>query len=538
MTAEDPKWRRRAALRLLIALVVSAVPIAAAAPGAAGGTQQGAGSATLPPASISMTLSPSAFMFTTGSEAEVREAVLTFEVDPSGVEDAIGFAVPDSLPGGLRLAVEPIGAPAVERDGSGRPSGTVRQRLRLSFSAIPARLDSVPILITATLGRSLRTVEISVTNLAGAASGASLAVAVPSDLRWSADQPIGLVLSASGAPAPGVAMAAGPFIETQTKRAAPLDFCLSEAVAGPCAQTVSLGANRPRNLFLLSRGARTIAPGAYTGTLRFLAGNGLKIDQTIMLEVTSGRWRLTGLAALVLGTMFSFLLSVLFPYQRTRELALRPIAALRERLETAAIRRHAASETRQLNTLSERIDAALEDKWLVKQGKIGSAWPSPYGGPPDAALLKGHLEAQAAWVAAIERLSDAIAADPDGAQRLDALAGESRTAAELDARLSDALGSKNTQAATISRISPTASLTLVEITLREDVRSAFTWFLSSLFSIALGYVILIDANPSFGGWTDVFGALLWALGLSVAGGKLAEVTSGPLRSTLRPAKAS
>lgn len=37
-------------------------------------------------------------------------------------------------------------------------------------------------------------------------------------------------------------------------------------------------------------------------------------------------------------------------------------------------------------------------------------------------------------------------------------------------------------------------------------------------------------------WTDVAGMLLMALGLSIAGGKIVEVTSGRLHGVLRPQK--
>ena len=505
------------------AMMVAAQTALAGAP--AGGTTT--------PKPITAALSPASVTFAEASEQETRDASLVWQVDPADVAGPIAIAAPADLPGGLKLAIDRLGAPSIDRDRAGQPTGAVRQRVRLRFTAIPRRLDSQSIALAVSLGKVERSVEITVTNLSTPPTGASLTVAVPVDLRWSADKPIGLVLSAQGAAAPGVVLAAGPFVETQSKRSAPIDLCLRTAPQGQCVDDISIAANRPLNLFLASRSQADLEPGAYTGTLRFLAGNGLKADQTIQLEVTSDWWRRAGMIALVLGTVLSFLLSVLFPYWRDREFALRPFVILKDRLDAARESRRKLA-TPNLDGLSAKIERTLTPKWLVAQGLIGRRLPS-FAGPPDVTALKAHLDAQAKWSVTIERLTSAALSRPDVLDKIDAIAvAPDLTPENVDAKINAAIGAPN-----LRRLQEeSGSLTLADIAFREDVRNGIAWILSSLLSVALGYVILIDNDPSFGGWTDLAGALLWALGLSVAGGKIAEVTSGQLRGVLRPPKAT
>ena len=518
----------RLAMAVGFSLLFPATMVAAQTPPAGA---PAAGAAT--PKPVTAALSPASVTFAEASEQEIRDASLVWQVDAADVAGVINITAPADLPGGLKLSIDRLGAPFIDRDRAGQPTGAVRQRLRLRFTDIPRRLDSQSIALAVSLGKIERSVEVIATNLSAPPTGANLTVAVPTDLRWSADKPIGLVLSAQGAAAPGVVLAAGPFVETQSKRSAPIDLCLRTAPQGQCADNISIAANRPLNLFLASRSQAELDPGTYTGTLRFLAGNGLKAEQTIQLEVTSDWWRRAGVIALLLGTVLSFLLSVLFPYWRDREFALRPFVILKDRLDAARESRRTLA-TIKLNALSTKIERTLTAKWLVAQGLIGRKLPS-FTGPPDATALKAHLDAQAKWVVAIERLTSTALSHPDLLDKIDSIAAApDLTPENVDAKINASIGAPN-----LRRLrEESGSLTLADIALREDIRNGIAWVLSSLLSVALGYVILIDNDPSFGSWTDVAGALLWALGLSIAGGKIAEVTSGQLRGVLRPPKAT
>lgn len=495
-------------------------------------SQTGTGGPLPPTKPSPVTLTPSSFSLTSAEEQEEREAVLTWQGEPSESAEPLALEAPDDLPSGLRLETIRVGPLIVERDRSGKATGTLRQRVRLRFSSIPRRLEALSVPLVAKLGLGERTVEISASNAAGPPNGASLVMVSPAQLSWTPGKPIGVVVKAVGSAASGISFAAGPFVDLRTDRPAPINLCLSTATDGPCAEAISIDLNSHRDLFLQDEGGSSIPAGQYTGSLRLLAGNGLETEQTIVLHVSSAGWRWAGLLALLVGTIVSFLLTVLLPYRRDRELAMRPFAALRARLEEAAARRRGHA-TPEIDALSARIGEPLEDQWLVERGYLGPAWPSPYWSPPDSTLLKAHLDAQTPWVAAVESLTSNVIEHADKASAVDAVAAESGLQPDnVEVRIQTALG-KDVQRS----LRPAgSSMTLAEIMVREDARSAIVWLLSSLLAVGLGYVILIEGNPSFGGWTDVFGALLWALGLSVTGGKIAEVTSGQLRTMLKPTK--
>ena len=361
-------------------------------------------------------------------------------------------------------------------------------------------------------------------------SGATMTLEVPAQQSWAPGRRIQLNVTTKLADAPKLKVAVGPFVDASTGKALQSSFCLAQTIKDKC-QTgdLAIPANAIQQLWLEGTGSPDA--GTYAGTIKLAAANGLQASQPLTINVTSSEWQMWGLAALIVGVALSFVMTVWLPHQRARDLAMRPFVLLGQRLQTAR-RRLKVEDT---NTLEQAQNLAdqIEPTALQSGGIIPPVWPGSTADPANADSVKAYLERSEARLAAIELLASSLNRAPDSVVRgrIDALAGASNfpqptLQSDIDALL-----------AGIQQQPPEAAAlpTPAALVFREEIRNFTFWLVSSILAVALGYVLLIEGDPAFGGWKDVATALLWGLGVATAGTKVADLTVGQVRAAIQPA---
>jgi hypothetical protein len=357
--------------------------------------------------------------------------------------------------------------------------------------------------------------------------GAALAIELPPQVRWSEGVRIPVIVTNRVADARDVGVASGPFVDPKSSDPLQVDFCLADKIKAKCLSSLSLAADSQHQMWLVGTGLAKA--GSYSGTVRFQASSGQMASAATIINVTTDRWRLAGFVALLVGTLLSFYMSVWIPHQRTRESAILPFARLAERLEEI---RRAVDPAVAPFTLREagQLMAELQPTWLETHQLIPSRWPSPSAATTSADALRAHAEQAETRLIAIELLSGHIAqqTDPAVATQLDNLATDPAfPQPDLQSRIANVIGVRPAMAPA------PATLTPADIIYREDVRNLVYWIISSVLAVLLGFVLMVDANPAFGGWADVAAALLWALGIATTGTKLADLTVANVRAALR-----
>lgn len=363
------------------------------------------------------------------------------------------------------------------------------------------------------------------------AAAGSIFLDVQTPVRWREGVAIPIVVAAKSVPAKDLAVAAGPFVQAATADALQLDFCLAEKPKGPCGLQ-SVAANSQKAFWLIATGSAE--PGSYTGTVRLLGHGGLEVNKQVTIAVTEDGWRAWGLAALIAGALLSFLLAVWMPHQRRRDLALRPFALLAERLRKVRVTLVSGEES----NVSARAQALLRELTPARLNEIGlipGRWPSSSPATDPGEQLKIHFDGVQAKVAGLEALAAAITGtrDPRQQEDLDDLAAAADfPQPDLAARINGILDPQERAG------SPTVAATMptpAELVIREEARNFLFWLASSVITVIAGYALLVDADISFGGWTDVAAVFLWGLGLSTSGTKIADLTQTQIRTAFRPA---
>jgi hypothetical protein len=487
-------------------------------------------SATPQGTSSSLTISPGSISLDPRLERQQVEVTLAAKVSPANTRSQFSIELPAAVGRGITLKGTLVDSAQANMSEAGMPTGEVSQQLLLDFGNIPARLDTISIPMRLRFGQLTQTAVLSATNVSTLPTGASLLIEAPSEQNWWASGAIPIVVSAKGAAAPRISLGAGPFVDAEHKNSLGSDFCLAPSEHTECQGDVSLDANEQRTLWLKGTGT-SARPGTYVGTLRLVARNGLEGSKSITLLVTSGGWQVAGLLALLAGVVASWILTKLLPHLRNRDASLVPFARLGERLSEIEDRISGFKAQRVSATLGT-IRASNSTRWLVEKRLLAGWWPSPdpYSGAEE---LKSHLDSQTKAVAGLERLAEAFRiASKEQVVRLDALVREDFPPFDLEEKISAIL---NPGVRTVARDEANEPPSLGMIVLREAAHNAAFWIVSSFLSVALGYVLLVDGNPAFGGWRDVLAALLWGLGLSSAGSKLSELTAGQVITTLQPA---
>lgn len=347
---------------------------------------------------------------------------------------------------------------------------------------------------------------------------------------WRQGEAIPIMVETRRVRAGAISLAAGPFVEESRRTPLQLSFCLAETPNGPCTRP-SIEANAHKPLWLVPTGSAEA--GSYKGNVRIVADSGLGAEKPLTISVTGNEWRLWGLIALVAGVLLSFLLAVWMPHLRRRDLAIHPFALLAERLRRAEARL-GPGEAPASRARASEIRAELTPARLEQLGLVPGRWPSPTAPADPGEELKRLFDSVQAQVAAIEMLAAAIvrAPDEDTRQALDALAAADDFPEDLEARIDAVRGLRSfADGATRAAEIPTPA----ELVAREETRNLLFWFVSAVVSVLVGYALLVDADPTFGGWTKVVGAFLWGLGVSTTGTKLAEMPQGNIRTALRPA---
>jgi hypothetical protein len=362
-------------------------------------------------------------------------------------------------------------------------------------------------------------------------TGAALTLEMPATLNWKSEEGIPLSLMTKLAAAEELSLAAGPFVDTATGKPLQVKFCIARHPGGRCLVRPTLRANAQTNVWAVGRGRAE--PGSYSGTVSLISTNGLSASKSLTLTATDDRWRFWGLVALVLGVLLSFFMTVWLPHQRARDLSVLPFAQLRQRLAKARAKL-GSNEGSHVKAKIHDYMEELDPISLAAEGLVPGRWPSATPTEPPAEQVKQRVEELSARVAAAETLAFAIRSVEDAQKKLDldALAQDPAFPnTDLASRIATTIaGTRSTfRAASVKAIRP------ADIIMREETRNMAFWLVSSLLSVMLGYVLLVDSDPTFGGWADVAAALLWGLGLSTAGSKLADLTVGQVRTGLRPA---
>jgi hypothetical protein len=363
----------------------------------------------------------------------------------------------------------------------------------------------------------------------GLPAGAALSVDVPAQLSWSPGQRVPLAVGAKLAAAPDLTAVVGPFVDASTMKPLQSSFCLAPSVSDPCGAKLSLASNSIGQLWLVGTG--DAEPGSYAGSVRLTAGNGLQTSVPLILNVSSDRWQLLGLAALALGVLLSFVTSVWLPHQAARDLALMPFAQLQPRVRAAIASLEPADK--ELRARARALLGQLSPTWLQSHGLVPPVWPSASPTAAGSGALQQHLDDTQAWLTAIETLAAAMTRAPDAAtrKRLDDLAADPAFPQPgLQVSIDQILGVKLAPGG----LGSAEALTPATLVFREEVRNFAFWLISSVLSVAVGYVLLVDGDPSFGGWKDATTALLWGLGVTTAGTKLADLGVGQVRAVLQP----
>jgi hypothetical protein len=291
--------------------------------------------------------------------------------------------------------------------------------------------------------------------------------------------------------------------------------------------------NEARPLFLISRSKQDISAGSYSGTVRILSSNGSEIDQPLTVNVSSGGWVVGGLIALGLGVAASFWLTVYAPFQSDRALALFPFTELQNRLESAKTMR-AGLNTPDLDQRSNDARISMQPAQLIAHNMLLPRWPTADGSLTDRAALNKELDRLTPIVVAIEQISRAIQLD-SGAHTaaLDAIAAPDRSFPPADVPNAISTAAQAV-AARMAPLPPEALPTAAAIVYRETAQNLSFWVIVSALTIVVGYVLLIANNPAYGGVPDLLSAFLWGIGLPAAGGKLADLNPGSIRTNLRP----
>jgi len=355
-------------------------------------------------------------------------------------------------------------------------------------------------------------------------AGASIDIDVPAQLSWTPGARIPLAVSTKLAPAPDVSVLVGPFVEASTMKPLQVGFCIAESATADCADKVEIPPNSLRQLWLV--GAGSADAGNYAGTIRLAASNGLMNATPLSLRISSGEWQARGFWALVIGVVLSFLMSVWLPNQRARDEGMMPFLQLKPRVQ-AVIGQLKGGDAAMTKAVS--LKGELEPDWLRAHNFIPPLWPAATTVPVSPDALKAQMDSVQKRLAALELLAPAMAQSANAATRkkLDALAADPEFPwADMQAQINGVLGLQ----AAPGRGDEITPATLV---FREEARNLAFWLISSFLAVALGYVMLIEGNPSFGGWKDVATGLLWGLGVATAGTKVADLTVGQVRVALR-----
>lgn len=360
-------------------------------------------------------------------------------------------------------------------------------------------------------------------------SEAALTLEAPAQLSWKPGSRIPLVVGAKLADAPGISVVAGPFVDGSTMKSLQASFCIAESATGPCGKNPAIASNALGQLWLVGDG--NAEPGSYVGTIRLVASNGLQASAPITLNISTERWQQRGLVALILGVALSFLMSVWLPQQKSRDLALAPFVHLQPRVLTV-LGLFSDGDTASI-AQAKALLARLRSETLESEGLIPPVWPAAKATLPSADAVTAYMDDAQKRLAALELLADGLDRAPDAATRkkIDKLAAANGFPQDdLGIKINQLLGINPAPGA------PSVSgrgITPATLVLREEVRNFSYWLVSSILSVALGYVLLVDSNASFGGWSDVASAFLWGLGVATAGTKLADVSVAQLRGGLQ-----
>jgi hypothetical protein len=353
-------------------------------------------------------------------------------------------------------------------------------------------------------------------------------IEAPSTIRVSSGDAIPVVLS-SKKPATA-AVGAGPFLEATRQKPLQSDLCLRSTLAQKgCEVSVTLSPNTLGQRWLIVRG--NPEGGSYSGLIRLQTDGGERVDHQIAIVVQDAWWKWAGAIGLLAGIALSYLLTVWIPHSRDRERTIRQFLLLRARVEQAEAQLPVGGST-EVRKRAKHVRDVTTETSLTQKNLIPGRIPGSGNATADVEKRNAVLIELEKMVAGIELLANSIQnANPTNHGALDAIAGDPGFPhADLAARIDKAIGAKP-----VGRgARPISTEDRVQrLVFREEVRNGAYWLISSVVTALLGYVLLIDADQSFSGWSDVAAAFLWGLGLSTAGSKLGDLTPGQLRTALR-----
>jgi hypothetical protein len=355
---------------------------------------------------------------------------------------------------------------------------------------------------------------------------AGLRIEAPASIQIEPGDAIPFLFSATRSVTSSVAV--GPFIESTRHQSLQSEPCFQLQIGGRCQPMITVGANSFQRAWLSIPGSPE--GGRYAGNIRLLTPAGERVDHQIVIDVRDGFWRAIGAAALAVGILLSFLLAVWVPHSRDRERTLRQFLLLRARAEQAESL--LPPGVPDLRSRIEELRAATEPTRLAAESLVPGVIPGTGTAAAEVERRNAELARLERVVAAIEILTRAIRREsPTEHGILDAIAGATDfPQADINAEIDQALGNAaNARGAGIGA----SEFAVQRLIFREEVRNGAYWIVSSVVTALLGYVLLIDADPSFSGWSDVAATFFWGLGLATAGSKLGDLTPGQLRTALR-----
>jgi hypothetical protein len=300
-------------------------------------------------------------------------------------------------------------------------------------------------------------------------------------------------------------------------------------------------------------------PGTYVGTVSIGAANaGDPKPIALTLYATSTEARVLGTAAVALGLLVSWLVTVLLRNSRQRADAMLPASALREELDRLCKDAAAAARTLGDGAIAEPviqrandIAADLTEEKLDERGYLPSRSGNPFGNPTapttpyaqfiqDRAAEVGALAVLAAGLARLVALADrheprdVMAA----ARQIAEVAGTLPTPDAARAKVNEIialLAAPRQEAALAGGFAGLDAPPLPSVRhvlLQRQLIDAGGWATWAVLTVAVGVYVLVLSNPGFGISLDYAKCFFWGLGLPFAGQQLQQLTPGSSASAL------
>jgi len=359
--------------------------------------------------------------------------------------------------------------------------------------------------------------------------------------------PISVVIGGP-VPATGVSLAQSVLIEEESRAALELELCSN--AEGDCVRPGVLAAQRIHNLFLRQRGADSVTPGNYTGSIVVAAtenpgGEAL----TLSLFATTDRLRALGLLAIVAGVGLSWLLTVVARNTLARKELERPLALLEgRRSELQAILAAAFPADRAASVPAtieafRRTETELGRARALLPPAVPTPWQGQWADRSAFEALVAQIDSRMNGLDVVVReglvpVAALPSTDPGQAEAVARIDAEAATAGskpleETKVAVLAALAAAQGQEFDSSAVQPPA---LERLNFEIALLSGASWLVILILTVLAGAVAVVLSDKGFGQWQDFATCLLWGFGIPIAGGQLNTIGAEQVRSAVSVAR--